>query len=98
MTSIQEQVDAGEQPVGGMENGFTHASSVIPVVRSSDEASLIDTQAFVPLNTSALPYMPAVVHLALEIVPVFPFPEASATVVPMPSLKLYAAIRPETVV
>ena len=44
-----------------------------------------------PLNTSALPYLPEFVQVAPLIVPLFPFPEASATVVPVPSLNPYAA-------
>ena len=51
------------------------------------------TCAFVPLKTSALPNLPAVVHVAPLIVPVLLFPEASVTVVPLPSLKLYAATK-----
>src|SRR5260370_742754 len=53
------------------------------------------TRALVPLKTSALPYFPAVVQVAFAIVPVFPFPEESATVVPVPSLNEYAATNPE---
>src|SRR5579871_6143999 len=76
--------------------GFTQASKVIPVVRSKDAASLIVTQALLPLNTSAFPYFPAVVQVAFAIVPVFPFPDASVTVLPVPSLNEYAATNPET--
>src|SRR5579884_4296935 len=76
-------------------DGFTHDSSVTAAVRSSAAASLTVTQAFVPLNDRALPYRPDVVHAAPEIVPVFPLPEASATVLPNPSLKLYAATNPD---
>ncbi len=52
------------------------------------------TRALVPLKESAAPYFPAVVQVALERVPVLPPPEASAVVVPDPSLKAYAATRP----
>ena len=38
--------------------------------------------------------MPWLVHDAPLMVPVLPYPEASVTVVPLPSLKLYAATRP----
>jgi hypothetical protein len=72
-------------------DGLTHASSVIPAVKCNDAASLTVIFAFVPLNTRASPYFPDAVQVAFEIVPVFPFPEASATVVPVPSLKAYAA-------
>src|SRR3989454_3098485 len=94
MTSIQEQVAAGLQPAAGMEKGFTHASSVIPVVSWRDGELLILTHEFVPLNTRALPNFPAVVHAAPRIVPVLLFPEESATVVPAPSAKPYAATSP----
>ncbi len=65
----------------------------MPVVRSSDAASGIVTRALVPLNVSALPYFPAVVHVAFASVPEFPLPDASATVVPDPSLNAYAATK-----
>src|SRR5215471_2610002 len=73
--------------------GFTHASSVIAVERWSDVESLIVTRAFEPLNESALPYFPADVHVAFEIVPLLPWPDRSVTVVPEPSLKPKAATR-----
>src|SRR5438093_11727549 len=76
-------------------DGCTHASNVMPVVRCKDALSLIVTKAFVPLKTSALPYFPAVVHVALPIVPVLPLPDASVTVVPAPSLNEYAATSPD---
>jgi len=44
------------------------------------------TSALVPLNTNALPNFPALVQVAVPIVPVLLFPETSATVVPLPSL------------
>ena len=75
-------------------DGFTHASKVMPVVRCNDAESLMFTRALLPLKTSALPYFPAVVQVAFAIVPVFPFPEESATVVPVPSLNEYAATNP----
>ena len=84
------------QFAGGMANGFTQASSVIPVVRCNDAASLIVTKAFFPSNTNALPYFPLVVHTAFTMVPVFPVPDESAAVVPAPSLNEYAATSPET--
>ena len=65
--------------------GSTHASSVIAVVRSSEAESATVIRAFVPLNESAFPNLP-VVTLALPTAPTFPFPDASATLVPMPSL------------
>ena len=74
--------------------GLTHASSVIPLERCSEAASGTVTSALVPLNCSALPYLPVAAQVAPVIVPVLPFPDASATVVPEPSSKPYAATRP----
>ena len=71
----------------GVTVGYTHASSVMPVVRWSEAESLIVTCELVPLKTSALPYLPEVVHVPFEIVPVFPLPDLSVTVVPVPSSK-----------
>src|SRR5438093_665539 len=82
-------------PVGATVR-FTHASSIIPVVSTSDAAFATVTFALVPSNTSAPPYRPAVVHVAPLIVPVLLFPDASVTVGPEPSLNPYAATRPVT--
>src|SRR5215470_1911080 len=77
--------------------GFTHASRVIPVVRCKEAESLIVTRELVPLNTSAFPYFPPVVHVVFDNVPLLPLPEMSFTTVPVSSSKLYAATRPEIV-
>ena len=53
------------------------------------------TSALVPLNCSALPYLPAVAQVAFVIVPLLPFPDASVTVVPDPSSNPYAATSPD---
>src|SRR6267142_562955 len=74
-------------------DGFTHASSVIPVVRCSEAESLMFTRAFVPLNDNALPNLPPVDHVVLATVPTLPLPEASATLVPLPSLNPNARTR-----
>src|SRR2546430_16559868 len=74
--------------------GYTHASSVIPVVSPNDAAFSTVTFAVVPLNTSALPYRPAAVHVAPLTAPVWLFPEASPTAVPAPSLNPHAATSP----
>src|SRR5689334_20662590 len=71
--------------------GLTHASRVMAVVSLRDGESLTLIRALVPLNWSALPNFPAVVQVAFTIVPVLPRPDRSVTVVPAPSLKLYAA-------
>src|SRR5439155_80447 len=73
--------------------GFTHASSVIPVDRSSDAASATVTQLLTPLKLSADPKRPDVVRVAPLIVPVLLLPERSMTVAPEPSSKPYAAMR-----
>ena len=74
--------------------GFTHASSVIPFERSREFASATVTQLEEPLNDNAPPNLPATLHVAPLIVPLFPFPERSASVVPVPALKEYAATSP----
>ena len=64
---------------------------------SSDAARLVSftvTRLLVPLKESAFPYFPAVTHVAPEIVPVFPRPDASTTAEPAPSSKPYAATSP----
>src|SRR5262245_22781662 len=71
--------------------GRTHASSVIPVVSRSEAASAMSTRALVPLNARAPPYLPAVDHVALTIVPLWPLPEVSVSVLPRPRSKLYEA-------
>src|SRR6185503_7940984 len=73
--------------------GLSHASTVSPVVRSRELASLTVTRSLTPSTERACPYFPAV-HVAPEMVPVLPLPEISATDVPLPSLKPYAATSP----
>src|SRR5438067_8275253 len=73
--------------------GLTQASRVIALARSSVLESATVTQLFVPLNDRALPNFPPADQVAFEIVPVFPLPEASPSVEPVPSSKLYAATR-----
>src|SRR3954462_12432456 len=82
------------QPLGATD-GRTHASNVMPVDRCSAAVSAIVTRDVVPLNTSALPYFPPVVHVAFVMPPVFPLPDTSASVAPVPSLNAYAATSPE---
>ncbi len=53
------------------------------------------TIALVPLNCSALPYLPAAAQVAFASVPVLPLPDASVTVVPDPSSNAYAATSPD---
>src|ERR1041384_7876893 len=73
--------------------GLTHASSVIPAVRSSEAESLMETSALVPLNPSPFPHFP-VTQVAPLMVPEFPFPEIPATVLPLDSSNPYAATNP----
>ena len=74
---------------------MTHASKVIPVVNCSEAALLMVTNAPLPLNVNPLPYLPPAVQLTPLIVPLFPLPDASVTVVPAPALNPYAATNPE---
>ena len=76
------------------DDGFTHASTVIPVVRSREGESSIVTHAFVPLNDSPDPNLPLVVQVAPAIVPVLAWPDESSVRTPTPSLNPYAATRP----
>src|SRR2546423_1177145 len=62
--------------------GCTHASSVMPVVRSRLFASGTVTQLLVPLKLSAPPNLPAAVCVAPVIAPALPWPEESAAGVP----------------
>ena len=61
------------------------------MVRCSDAESGIVTRELEPLKLSALPYFPTAAQVVFETVPLLPFPEASATVVPEPSSNAYAA-------
>src|SRR5919201_7129808 len=74
--------------------GLTHASMVRPVVTSSDGASATVTHASTPLNDSADPNLPLVVHVGPASVPVFAWPDESSARTPTPSLKPYAATSP----
>src|SRR5262249_41110288 len=71
--------------------GLTQDSSVIPAVGRRDAESGMDTRELVPSNTRALPNLADVVLVAPATVPVLPYPEESATVVPVASSKAYAA-------
>ncbi len=68
--------------------GYTHASSVIPVVRLRSAVLPTVTRSLTPLKLRAFPKRPWVVQAAPEMAPVCPLPEASAALVPAPSLKL----------
>src|SRR5690348_16168904 len=74
--------------------GLTHASSVMPVVRLRTALCATVTQLLEPLNVRALPNFPALFQVAPVIDPALPFPDESATAVPLPSSKLYEATGP----
>jgi hypothetical protein len=74
--------------------GLTHASSVIPVVRSSDAASATVTQSSTPSNDSARPKRPSGTRVAPLTVPWLLRPDASATCAPLVSSKLQAPTSP----
>ena len=67
-----------------VDDGFTHASSVMPLLRESEAESATVTQSLTPSKVSAPPDLPAVVQVAPEIVPLLPRPELSASVEPEP--------------
>ena len=67
--------------------GRIQASSVIPVVRSSDALSAMVTRSLTPSKASAPPDLPALVHVAPEIEPVLPLPELSVRLVPVAASK-----------
>src|SRR5437868_1779714 len=73
--------------------GLTQASSVTAVLKRSAALSGTLTSALTPLNARASPNLPAVVQVAFVRVPVLPLPDASAALVPVPSLKPKAATR-----
>src|SRR6266568_5714253 len=73
--------------------GFTHASRVIPVDRCSAALSGMVMIVLAPLNVTAPPYLPDVVHEPFAIAPPFPFPVKSFNAVPEPSLNPKAARR-----
>src|SRR3954451_19333017 len=75
-----------------VEDGRTHASTVMPVVSRRPGASGTLTCP-VPAKLSAPPYFEVVVRVTpVPSVPVLPLPVASVTVVPAVSLKPHAAI------
>ncbi len=59
----------------------------MPLEKSSDAESAIVTQSLTPSNDSAFPFLPAVVQVGPESVPLLAEPELSATDVPEPASK-----------
>ncbi len=66
-------------------SGLTQADSVKVLESSSELASGTSTLSLVPSKYKAFPILPAVHRSPLVRLPVFPFPEESAAVVPVPS-------------
>src|SRR5215207_6252443 len=56
-------------------DGRTQASSVMPVVKSSEPESATVTRSSVPSNVSAPPDLPEAVQVAPEMLPELPLPE-----------------------
>ena len=75
--------------------GKTHASSVMPLVKSRLATSLTLTRLLVPLKDKFFPNFPDVFQVAPPMVPLFPLPEASAVVLPAPSSKPKATSKPD---
>src|SRR5690348_5113529 len=68
--------------------GLTQASSVMALVRFRSAVWGIVTQLLDPLKASAPPNLPPLTHAAPLSVPTLLLPDASDTVVPVPSSKL----------
>ncbi len=77
-------ITADRQFVGAT-SALTHASTVIPVVRSRTAESFTDTRSLAPSKDSAEPYRPLTDHSAPLRVPVPVLPDRSAVVTPTPS-------------
>ena len=81
-------------PSGTQLLGIAVKNGVATVDLSSEFASGTVTEAFVPLKESALPNLPAVDQVVFDVVPLLPLPDRSATLVPLPSSKPHAPVRP----
>ena len=73
--------------------GDTQTINVIPLV-SPKEGEWGTVTRPAPLKESAFPNLPPVDQVAPVILPLFPLPDLSTVVVPVPSLKEYAATSP----
>src|SRR4051794_6984935 len=74
--------------------GFTQASRVRPLARSSDGESGTLTRSLTPSKLSADPKRPCAPHVAPEIMPLLFWPDESAAVAPAPVSRPYAPTRP----
>jgi hypothetical protein len=77
-----------------VEAGLTQAERVKELVRSSEFESATVTLSLMPSKDNALPTFPAVQTGPLTKVPLFPLPEASEAVVPLPSSNFQWATSP----
>ena len=73
------------QPV--LAAGLTHASTVIPVLRSSEAASATPTELLDPLKVRTLPYLPVAFQAVFDATPLLAYPDEFAVAVPVPSSK-----------
>src|SRR5262245_51764550 len=78
-----------------VEAGLTQAERVKELDRSRELESGTVTLSLMPSKKSAFPTLPAVHSGPLTRVAVFPLPEESETVVPLPSSNFQKATRPE---
>src|SRR2546427_10745789 len=82
-----------ERKSANAEAGFTQAERVKEPERSREFESNTVTLAAMPSKDNALPAIPALHTGPFIKVPVLPFPEESATVVPVPSSNFQYATR-----
>src|SRR6266566_8523114 len=85
---------AFQAPAPVTADGATQASSVMPVVSWSEDELGMLTMLLDPLNERAPPLRPLETQVALEMLPLFPLPDVSWSVLPLPWLKLYSATSP----
>ena len=84
-TIVQDPKKEGDLVSVGWGPDWPNASTVIPDVKSSDEAAGTVTQSFTPSKLSADPNRPDAFHAAPETEPTFPFPDESAALEPEPA-------------
>src|SRR5205807_6477189 len=87
-----------ERKSANAEAGFTQAERVKEPERSREFESNTVTLLAMPSKYNALPTIPALHTGPFIKVPVLPFPEESATDVPVPSSNFQYATRPELIV
>ncbi len=93
MPGFQNLPSTTESPL--TEPGLIHMDIVMALPEMSSEAELaIDRWSLIPSKLRPFPYFPTTRAGPFTSVAVLPFPEASAEVVPLPSLKPHAATGP----